>query len=265
MDLFEINPTEKSKYLFSTKVAAILANKCVECHDSANKKAGLDLSTKLLAMKGGKDGKVIIPGKSSESSIYESVHDDDMPKKRKPLSKDEKLAIKEWIDTGAVWTMDRIDSALYIHTEKKDQKWIRRLTVDEYINTVRDTFGVDIAEDARRFLPTDLKADGFSNTSYNLTVDLKHISSYARMAESIIAKLNVKDFAQKFQPKLQDNNKSVNALIEKMGSRVLRGPLTDKERKSFFTIYDEVKEANGKLNDAVSYILEAILQSPRFI
>ena len=264
-DLFEIAPSEKSKKLFSTKVASILANKCVECHDSANKKADLDLSTKILAMKGGKDGKVIIPGNSAKSLLYESIHEDDMPKKKKPLSSEEKAVIREWIDTGAVWTMERIDQVLYTHVEKADQKWVRRLTKDEYINSVRDTFGVDIAEDAERFLPAELKADGFSNTSYNLTVDLKHISSYARLAESIVSQLKVKDFSEQFQPKIEFKNKSIESWIEKAGSRIFRSPLSELEEKSFFRIYEDVKDANGKLEDALSYILEAMLQSPKFI
>ena len=265
MQLFEIDPAERSRMLFSTKVAAILANKCVECHDSANRKAGLDLTTKTLAMKGGTDGKVIIPAKSSESVLYESIHKDDMPKKKTPLSKAEKAAVKEWIDTGAVWSFDRIDPVLYVHVEKADPKWVRRLTIKEYINTVQAAVGVDISEDAERFLPADLKADGFSNTAYNLTVDFKHVSSYARLAESIVTKMNVMDFAGKFQDKVKADNKSIKSLIDKMGNFILRGPLDDHEKKSFFRIYDDVRDANGKAEDAVAYIVEAMLQSPRFI
>ena len=265
VDLFEIDPKEKSRKLFSTKVAAIFANKCVECHDSANTKAGLDLTVKSLAMKGGDDGKVIIPGKSTESLLYETIAEDDMPKKKKPLSKEDKAAIKEWIDTGAVWAFDRIDPVLYVHVEKADEKWVRRLTVDEYVNTVRDTLGIDIREDAERLLPADLKADGFSNTAYNLTVDFKHISSYARLAAEIVSKIDSTKFAKRFQDKIESNKKSMESLIDKMGKVVLRGPLDDREKKSFFIIYEEVRDAGGKAEDAVNYILEAMLQSPRFI
>ena len=32
----------------------------------------------------------------------------------------------------------------------------------------------------------DLRADGFSNTAYNLNVDLKHVDAYGRLAEIIV-------------------------------------------------------------------------------
>ena len=68
----------------------------------------------------------------------------------------------------------------------------------EYIETVRSTVGVDVAEEARRILPADLRADGFSNTAYNLGVDLKHVDAYGRLAELVVQRMDVLDFAGKF-------------------------------------------------------------------
>jgi hypothetical protein len=43
---------------------------------------------------------------------------------------------------------------------------VQRLTVPEYIETVKSLFEVDVAEKAVKTLPRDLRADGFSNTAY---------------------------------------------------------------------------------------------------
>ena len=59
--------------------------------------------------------------------------------------------------------------------------WVRRLTVAEYIETVRSAVEVDI-EEARS----------------NLNIDLAHVEAYARLAEMIAGKMDVLAFARKF-------------------------------------------------------------------
>ena len=45
---------------FESTVAPIIARHCLECHDAATHKGGLNLSTKMAAMKGSEDGAVIV-------------------------------------------------------------------------------------------------------------------------------------------------------------------------------------------------------------
>jgi len=80
-------------------------------------------------------------------------------------------------DGGATWTVEAIDPAVYKHGGGAGDVWVQRLTVPEYIATVRSAVGVDIAREARELLPPDLRADGFNNTAYNLSVDLKHVDA----------------------------------------------------------------------------------------
>jgi hypothetical protein len=79
--------------------------------------AGFRLDDKAAAMKGGKHGKAIIPGKAEESLMYQLLKgpakrgDDEiapMPKGRpgdefKPLPEEKIELIKLWIDQGAKW------------------------------------------------------------------------------------------------------------------------------------------------------------------
>lgn len=252
--------------LFETKIAPLLARRCLECHDSSSKKGGLDLSRKVAALAGGESGKAIVPGKASASLLWESVESGEMPKEGKELSAQEKLLFRQWIDAGATWTVDVIDPALYAHAGRGANVWIQRLTVPEYIETVRSAVGIDIAKDARKILPPELRADGFSNTAYNLNVDLKHVEAYARLAEMIVARMDVMKFATRFSKSRKlSTDDTMRDFVAGMGKWLLRGPLDDREVTNFSGIATTVASAGGDYKEAVSLLIEAMLQSPRFI
>ena len=249
-------------HLFESRIAPLIAKHCLECHDSATHKGKLDLSRKASAFAG---GETIVPGKSAKSRIWEMVGANKMPRKRPPLSATEKAALKQWVDGGAKWTINQIDPAVYVHTGRSTQNWVRRLTMDEYIATVRAATGVDIAGEARELLPPDLRADGFSNTAYNLNVDLKHVNAYAQLADIIVKRMDAQKFAARFSGKRRFTDKDMRALIERMGKWLLRGPLEEREVVVYRGITTTVVANGGNFEEAVGLVLEAMLQSPRFV
>ena len=259
------NEKSESRALFETKVASVLANQCLECHDSATKEGGLDLSKKTTAFKGGESGIAIVANRPEQSPIWQQVETDDMPADRPPLTTQEKQLLRKWIETGADWSLDMIDPASYTHSADQATNWARRLTVNEYINSVYSTVGVDIRTQAKKHLPGDLRADGFANTAYNLDVDLKHIESYARLAELIVDQMDVREFGARFTKSLKLDDTSLRTLIAQMGKWVLRGPLKTEEVDHFLSLGISVENTGGDFEEAVSYILESMLQSPRFI
>ena len=142
---------------------------------------------------------------------------------------------------------------------------MRRLTLSEYIATVKETVGVDISKEATELLPKDLRADGFNNTAYNLGVDFKHIEGYAQLAGIIVERLSIPDFAKRFAKRVKFTDKDMGNLIESMGTWLLRGPLEDHEIIAYRGISTTVASAGGSYDEAVALIIEAMLQSPRFI
>lgn len=107
---------------FKRDVQPVLNQSCVKCHrqDPRNPRgpaAKFRLDDKAAAMKGGKSGVAIVPGKADESLLYKllagpvTVGDHEiaaMPKPQrnqpfKPLAKDKVDLIKHWIDQGAKW------------------------------------------------------------------------------------------------------------------------------------------------------------------
>ena len=250
---------------FDREIAPLLSRHCLECHDTVNHKGRLDLSKKSTAFATAKKETVIVPGKSAESLLWEVVEADDMPNERDPLSVDEKKLLRKWIDDGAVWAGEEIDPLAHTQDRRVNQNWVRRLTVPEYIETVRSLTGVDIAREARETLPPDIRADGFSNTAYNLTVDLKHIEAYSRLAGIIVGKMNVRQFAKRFSRKRGFTDDVMRDLVAKMGKWLLRAPLEEHEVAAFRGISTTVAAAGGTFEEALSLLVEAMLQSPRFL
>lgn len=256
---------EESKRLFESKVVSILTKKCIECHGGKSTRGRLDLASKIAAMNGGKSGRVIRPHDSGDSELWKLVQSNEMPKDRPPLTVREKNVLRQWIDTGAIWTVEKI-RALGIDPETKTAtNWIRRLTVDEYVETVRVAVGVDIEKEARKILPRDLRADGFSNTAYNLGVDLAHVEAHSKLAALIVRRVDVLKHASQFTESEKLSNENLHTLISGMGKWILRGPLQEREINAFLDIAKAVQKEGGDFKEVVSFILEGMLQSPRFI
>ena len=256
---------DPNKTLFSEAISSIMSKHCLECHDTANRKGKLDLSSKAAVLAKNEEDALIVPGNSAESLLWDVVASDEMPEDRDPLSPTEKALLKEWIDGGARWATDTIDPLAHKRDRRANENWVRRLTIPEYIETVRSAVGVDIAKEARELLPPDMRADGFSNTAYNLSVGFGHIEAYARVADIIVSRMDIGAFARQFSKKLKFTDKEMGLLIANMGKWLLRGPLEDHEIIAYRGISTSVASAGGSYEEAVRFIVEAMLQSPRFI
>ena len=141
----------------------------------------------------------------------------------------------------------------------------RRLTTPEYIETVKAALGVDIAAEALRLLPADLRADGFTNTAYNLKPDLAHVEAYARLAEIIAARIDAPAFAGRYSKSRNLSESNQRALIASMGKWLLRGPLQSVEINGFLRITQAVAREGGGFSDVARSLIETMLQSPRFV
>ena len=197
--------------------------------------------------------------------LWQFVESGEMPKDRDALSDADKAALKNWIVDGAVWPDGTIDPAVYAQDGHAGDIWIQRLTRSEYIETVRGATGIDISKEADQLLPKDLRADGFSNTAYNLNVDLQHVTAYAQLAEIAVERLDVPAFAGRFSRNRSIEDKPMRELVSKMGKWLLRGPLSEDEVALYRGIATTVAAAGGGYEESVSLVIEAMLQSPRFI
>ncbi len=99
---------------FESQILPILKSECIDCHrapyeengQKKQPKGGLRLDGRLAIEQGGSSGDVIVPGDPEGSLLYELIalpenHDDIMPPKGGPLTKNQILAIGMWIKEGA--------------------------------------------------------------------------------------------------------------------------------------------------------------------
>ncbi|MCA8996478.1 MAG: DUF1549 domain-containing protein, partial [Planctomycetaceae bacterium] len=107
---------------FERKIGPLLAEKCLDCHNSREREGGLDLSLKTAAFSGGDSGTVIVPGKLAESLLWDRISADEMPPKH-PLTVDEKQSIRSWIEQGAPWDGERIDPFAYSTGKRAGYDW----------------------------------------------------------------------------------------------------------------------------------------------
>ena len=101
----------KTGVTYATDIKPILDKSCAKCHSGEKPKAHLKLDTLEGALKGDKDGKVIIVGDSAKSQLVLAVahagdQDDWMPPlkakdKFPPLTAEQVGLIRAWIDQGA--------------------------------------------------------------------------------------------------------------------------------------------------------------------
>lgn len=88
-DLSKLPPASDKKNLtFAKDIKPLFQASCMRCHGDNRPKGGLSLGTLQSVLKGGKDGEVVIPGKSTDSPLLIAVAqlDDEtaMPPKKGP-------------------------------------------------------------------------------------------------------------------------------------------------------------------------------------
>jgi uncharacterized membrane protein/mono/diheme cytochrome c family protein len=103
-------PNIQEAVLYADVVQPLLQSRCYGCHGPNKQKAKLRLDKQELILKGGKEGKTVIPGKTDESKMIErlllpSEDEDHMPPKEKPqLTQGEIALLHWWISGGADFT-----------------------------------------------------------------------------------------------------------------------------------------------------------------
>jgi hypothetical protein len=138
---------------------------------------------------------------------------------------------------------------------------LRRLTIEEYNNTVRDLLG-DTSRPADAF-PPDEAVGGFENNTVS-PVTQPHVEGYMAAAEALAAAAVSRLDALAPCPAGQEREPCARAFIDRFGRLAFRRPLDDAERSALFAVY-AAKEKRSDHARAIQLVLEAFLQSPSFL
>ncbi|MDP1561391.1 MAG: PSD1 and planctomycete cytochrome C domain-containing protein [Pirellulaceae bacterium] len=106
--------------LFEARIAPLLAQRCLECHDGNSREGGLDLSRQEGITASGPS--LIVPGDAAASAIWQRVAADEMPPEH-ALSADEKAVLQTWINHGAEWKGGPIDPFNYSSGSRAGYDW----------------------------------------------------------------------------------------------------------------------------------------------
>ncbi|MGI6457006.1 MAG: PSD1 and planctomycete cytochrome C domain-containing protein [bacterium] len=97
-------PAQDNVALFKESIQPLLQERCISCHGAEQQAGRLRLDGESHVLKGGFTGPAIIPGNSENSLLIQKVRGTAegmrMPVNGEPLSKEEILILKKWIDSG---------------------------------------------------------------------------------------------------------------------------------------------------------------------
>lgn len=94
--------TTRDSIFYESAVKSIITDKCLRCHNSETKKAGLDLSSPQGIQNGSESGRIVQAGDPDASLLIEMIDAGEMPPDEKDhLSKKEMNQIRNWISAGA--------------------------------------------------------------------------------------------------------------------------------------------------------------------
>ncbi len=97
-------PTGGETVSFTKDIAPWMSNLCVNCHSGNNPRAGYSLETFEKLMKGGKSGRVVLPGNTEDSRMWHLVGKQDpikMPPGQALITPTNHKNLKIWIEEGA--------------------------------------------------------------------------------------------------------------------------------------------------------------------
>lgn len=146
---------------------------------------------------------------------------------------------------------------------------LRRLSNAEYRNSVTDLFaGVDgidaLVGEATRDFPPESESLGFRNNAEFLTVQPLVAQKYMDAAEEIAARVAIDDAWLPCSPEDVGDSACAQTVIETLGSRVYRRPLTNTEATRYQTMFDTAL-ADYDFQMGVEWVVFAMLQSPNFL
>src|SRR2546428_13104223 len=185
-----------------------------------------------------------------------------------PGSFDEE-ALREWVRYLTGVSEDKVTAArerLAAVTTATPDQLLRRLTPSQYNNTVRDLLG-DYSRPADRFPPEDF-VTGFKNQLRTQGMPPLLAEAYGAAAE----KLALNAFRAgdvngliPCKPSGAHDVKCRDLFVRTFGARAFRRPLDEGEIARYTALFDGQAKNTGRFLEGARVVVEAMLQSPKFL
>jgi hypothetical protein len=143
---------------------------------------------------------------------------------------------------------------------------LRRLTHSQYNNTVRDLLG-DFSRPADRFPPEDF-VNGFKNQLRTQGMPPLLTEVYGASAEKLAVNAFRAGDVNKLIPCTPTSANDVRCrdqFVRRFGLRAFRRPLSDDEAKRYIALFTAQASKANQFLDGARIVVEAMLQSPKFL
>ena len=241
-------------HTFRESILPRLKEACFECHNREESSGELDLETLV-------ETQPLVINRGKWRNIIQQLKVRSMP----PAGADQPN--EEDREIMAAWLTHAIDYFDYSTVAQPGFETARRMTHDEFNNTIRDLTGVD-SRPADRF-PADLAASsGFDNSSNSLFLQPITLERYLGAAEYVVdvaypeSRLSAKGW-----PLLLRKNALEDAreIIQRFASRAWRRPIDEADLNQLMAHYQKLRSSGQQLAPALKSVLQIVLVSPRFL
>lgn len=261
MRLTENEVAAASKLDFSSRIIPLLNAACSDCHAGDASEGGLDLAALVQQQP-------LVINRTHWINVIQQLKVRSMPPAdaEQPSEPDRR--------TMVAWLTNAIENFDYSTVKQPGYEQARRLTHDEYNNTVRDLTGIDIRP-ADRF-PTDLTAtSGFENSANSLFLQPVTLERYIGAAEAIATAVWPDEAVTAEQKAawsellgdvsdLRDEA-AVESVLAGFARRAYRRPVEADEIATLVAHYGRRVADGASSRGALRDVLQVMLVSPSFL
>jgi hypothetical protein len=141
----------------------------------------------------------------------------------------------------------------------------RRLTREEYFNSLETTLGVQLDPDDHD-LPRDPRAPrGFRNSAPDMLLSLDHVRAYRDLTAVVATRVDVTGLTERFGGCALQGERCYGRYVDGIGTLLLRRPPQGEERAGYLKVFDGVESGELTLQEAAVVVMRAMLMSPRFL
>jgi len=189
---------------------------------------------------------------------------------RIPKGSAEEETLKAWVAYLANLTDTQLNASLLRINSRQhgpaNPGALRRLTISQYNNTVRDLLG-DYTRPADQFPPEDF-LNGFTNQVEGQSVPPLLAEAYTIAAEKLASNAFRRGDSQKLvpcKPASASDRACRDQFIRQFGLKAFRRPLSDKEVAGYADLFSEAAVRQRDFLAGAKVTVEAMLQSPSFL
>lgn len=237
---------------YNGEIKALLNDFCINCHGDKRPKGGVNLAkfTDIASIQ--RDPK-------TWQSVITQLQERNMPPDGKTQPTDaQRTRLSDWF----THTLNNADES-YIPKDP-GRIVIHRLNRNEYNNTVRDLFGVDIRP-GDKFPADGAGGAGFDNTADTLFIPPILLEKYMVAAKEVMSAVPDERIFFVHPDRFTAPAKAARQIITHFAWRAFRRPPEASETELYLKLFNTAEKQGATFEEAVRVTLRAMLVSPNFL